>query len=162
MLTTLQVQYVPLPDGMPYDGGLYKQMPGLVRDIKLNVSVVRGTPASVCAKAQEMPSFMHNSLCPCPCSIRSTDIAGRKGRASIRSGGRVAVAQLLLVFLTTRATDDTHTSRVPTSIGGLIPRLAAGGAAAVSVGEHVWHGARGAGQSVGEHGPSLAAAHARR
>ena len=36
-----QVQYVPLPDGMAYDGSLYKQMPGLVRDIKLNVSVVR-------------------------------------------------------------------------------------------------------------------------
>jgi len=36
-----QVQYVPLPEGMTYDGGLYKQMPALVRDIKLNVSVVR-------------------------------------------------------------------------------------------------------------------------
>ena len=37
----MQVQYVPLPEGMAYDGGLYKQMPALVRDIKLNVSVVR-------------------------------------------------------------------------------------------------------------------------
>ena len=37
---------MPLPDGMPYDGGLYKQMPNLVRDIKLNVSVVRARPTN--------------------------------------------------------------------------------------------------------------------
>ena len=36
---------MPLPEGMTYDGGLYKQMPALVRDIKLNVSVVRTGPA---------------------------------------------------------------------------------------------------------------------
>ncbi len=35
---------MPLPEGMVYDGGLYKQMPALVRDIKLNVSVVRTGP----------------------------------------------------------------------------------------------------------------------
>ena len=35
---------MPLPEGMAYDGGLYKQMPALVRDIKLNVSVVRRRP----------------------------------------------------------------------------------------------------------------------
>ena len=38
-----QVQYVPLPEGLPYDGNLFKLHPALVRDIKLNVSVVRAT-----------------------------------------------------------------------------------------------------------------------
>ena len=79
------MQYVPLPDGMAYDGGLYKQMPGLVRDIKLNVSVVR---SPITGAAKPTSSCKAGSLLACPAEgLPTSRLATTRVDALSRQGG---------------------------------------------------------------------------
>lgn len=48
---SLQVQYMPLAEGQAFDNGLFKLFAGLVRDIKMGVSVVRLPGTSVWSRS---------------------------------------------------------------------------------------------------------------